>query len=82
MRPLLFGKTARKKLYLTVWYGYLQEFYIPVGDFLSFRRETFTIILNGDDCDRGNGICKTFTTFHAARLWSKNKRYNGFTVIR
>lgn len=47
---------------------------MPVGDFLSFRRE--------NDCDRGNGICKTFTTFHAARLWSKNKRYNGFTVIR
>ena len=37
---------------------------MPVGDFLSFRRENFTIILNGDDCDRGNGICKTFTTFH------------------
>lgn len=55
---------------------------MPVGDFLSFRRENFTFILNGNDCDRGNGICKTFTTFHAARLWSKNKNYNGFTVIR
>ena len=59
-----------------------RSFLCLLAIFFPFGGKIFTINLNDDDCDRDNGICKTFTTFHAARLWSKNKRYNGFTVIR
>lgn len=52
-----------------------------VGDFFFFWWENFIFIFNGNDCDRGNGICKIFMIFYVVWLWLKNKCYNGFIVI-